>query len=131
MFRFDIHCLFHGENFSPALAEKETGVSLDDKIEVGDIGKIGRYKDKRIPYGSACLRLIEMKGESLETTLKVMTDILMEHIDSFRSNGTDSITLHFDVNYENQCNLEFSPELIKRISTLGVPLTISCYHEYE
>lgn len=131
MFKFDIRCLFHGDNFSPTLVEKKIGVPLDEKIEVGDIGKIGRYKNKMIPYGSACLRAIKTEGACLETALKGIVDVLMENIKSFRSHGAESIILHFDVNYDNQCNLEFSPELIKKISILEIPLTISCYKKWE
>lgn len=33
----DIRCHFYGEKFSPKVVEKQSGIRLENKIEVGDI----------------------------------------------------------------------------------------------
>lgn len=44
---------FWGRRFQPVKAEQQTGILFSQKNEVGEIGKVGRYKDQPIPYGSA------------------------------------------------------------------------------
>ena len=45
-----------GKQFSPKAAEEKTGLELSCKVEPGQIGKYGRYKNKPTPYGAASLR---------------------------------------------------------------------------
>ncbi|MDP5277224.1 hypothetical protein [Chengkuizengella axinellae] len=40
----DIRCHLYGERFSPTKVEQLTGISLENKIEVGDILSNGRNK---------------------------------------------------------------------------------------
>jgi hypothetical protein len=40
------HCSLYGEEFSPTLAERESGVRFERKNEPGELGTIGRYRGK-------------------------------------------------------------------------------------
>ncbi len=122
MIKIRAYCLLQGMNFSPALAESRTGLSLENKNEVGETGRSGRYKDRPVPYGSA-----ELTASDTDRII----GILEKHIGTFRSCHAETVILHFDVSYDTQCNLEFGPELIKKISDLQIPLTISCYADNE
>ncbi|WP_124328991.1 hypothetical protein [Desulfonema ishimotonii] len=122
MIKIRAYCLLQGPNFSPALAESRTCLSFENKNEVGEAGRSGRYKDIPIPYGSA-----ELTASDTDRIIR----ILETHIGTFRSCHAETIILHLDVSYDAQCNLEFSPELIKKISDLQIPFTISCYADDE
>jgi hypothetical protein len=116
-------CLVQGARFSPATAERISGVGLSDKNEPGAIGNVGRYKDKPIPYGSATLE------SHPPVDLDTLLDTLSRCIQAFRDAGAEDITLHCDFFYRGQCNLELSLAQITCLSKLQIPITISCYVE--
>src|SRR5438309_9423725 len=98
-------CLIQGSKFSPALAEKRTGVRFDEKNEPAENGVAGRYRGKPIPYGSATLGLAPGDpGHNLDALLHS----LERSLDGLRSAGAEDITVHCTVHYEDQCNFEFS-----------------------
>lgn len=48
----DIRCVLSGECFSPDKIEKLMGLTLKNKIEVGEIISKGRYREEPSAYGS-------------------------------------------------------------------------------
>ncbi|MHA2279993.1 MAG: hypothetical protein ACXAC5_03830 [Promethearchaeota archaeon] len=39
------------------------------------------------------------------------------------------LTLQMDLEYEDQCNLEFTPEQVKAIADLGIRFAITCWEK--
>ena len=128
MYSFYVACNVWGEDFAPGVVERETGIVFKRKNEVGDIASIGRYRNQPRPYGSGTLVLRERgeTGEMIPLEGLRLVGTLLEHFE--RAGGTD-ITIDVVVAYGNQCNLEISPECLKILGDLGLPLTISCYEE--
>lgn len=121
------YCRIVGDKFSPELAEKKTGIRFDRKNEVGEIGTIGRYKGSPIPFGYAEIDFVE-KGSSADLISPdaPILDMLEEYQSCFLAAGATEIDLNIDVFYKDQCNLEQSHKLLKRLAILGVDLSISC-----
>lgn len=122
MFEIITYVHVYGEKFSPRAAEKLTNIFFTEKTEPGDIGNHGRYKGKKIPIGRADIIL---RGDNNQVIISAI-NIICSKIDDLRSVGAESIVLHLAINYNTQCNLDFPPSLLLKISSLGIPLTISC-----
>jgi len=125
MARMSVRCLIQGNNFSPSKAEKIAGVIFSDMNEPGAIGNAGRYRGIAIPYGSATLESV-VSDNQLDN-LDALLNKLKCSIVKFREAGADDVTLHCDVFYEDQCNIEFSAAQITCLSKMEIAVTISCY----
>ena len=113
-----------GDRFSPEAFEKEFGIAFTRKNEPGSIASTGRYRGRAMPYGSGTL-VDDWTGcdeRSLLGSLVLRADVVA----ACRRLGADSLTIHLDVEYDEQCNFDFSEEVIGAIHSLGVPLTVSC-----
>ncbi|MEH7014699.1 hypothetical protein V7087_28470 [Neobacillus niacini] len=126
----DIRCHFYGEKFSPKVVEKLIGITLKNKIEVGDISNRGRNKGKPADYGNGELCPPKDFKDNEDFGLYWIALTLSKHIDIFRKCGAENIDLVIGVWNEKQCNLVFKPESIKLIGELGIPLQVSCYEDY-
>jgi len=115
-----------GDNFSPKRVDNDSCSFFSNKKEKGDIATTGRYKGKPLPYGSAVIASPEnITGEN-EKILWVIEKYL-NHKEKILNCGAEDIVFHIDVNYIDQCNLAFDPEIIKKISDLNISLTITCW----
>lgn len=117
-----------GERFSPGVAEVQTGILFSKKNERGDIGDCGRYKGQPIPYGSGDLR-----EPSDNSDLVIPSDAFFKALNILvpvcRKAMADSMLLHIDVAFEDQCNMELSEHFLRAVSKLGIPVTVSCFGE--
>ncbi|MCB9061886.1 MAG: hypothetical protein H6622_10220 [Halobacteriovoraceae bacterium] len=125
----------YGDSFSPSKIKESEDLKFDNKNEVGDIGKRGRYKGKPIPYGGASL-YIEKKfpvkeKDGDELIPSSFLDLIENNMDSFKNAGGTDIELRLSIFWKDQCNFDFSPDLIKRIGNLNIPFLISCYDDDE
>jgi hypothetical protein len=125
-------CLLQGDKFSPAEAERKTNLTLSEKHEIGELVKLGKNKGKPYAYGSA---ILDPPSDYDKTKYKWsedwLIDKLINHIQTFRECGADEITLKFLISYSIQCNMEFHPEQLRKISSLNIPFFISCYQADE
>ena len=114
-----------GKNFSPAKAEKETGLFFESKNEAGDTGLKGKYRNKSIPYGSASFKAPQ--EIPWDKRIQWLAHELQDKIDIIRRNGADEI--HFWIGYfhDGQCNCELSEHELKLIANLNIPFLFSVY----
>jgi len=122
------YSLLRGKVFSPAEAERVTGIRFTVKNEPGDIGTTGRYRGHPTPYGAAQIDFEDegMTGDMISPESRIL-DLLERHITAFRNAGAEEIILHLDVTFRTrQCNLEQSPALLARLAALNIYVTISC-----
>jgi hypothetical protein len=123
----DISCCIQGESFSPLAAQKISDLPLSEQCEVGQLGKVGRFQGKPIPYGACVLRFAEMNSLPYGPRLEQMIGSLEKNIDSLRKCGAQDFILRLVVSYKTQCNLEFSPLEMIKLAVMGIQFTISCY----
>jgi hypothetical protein len=121
-------CILYGENFSPAEAERRTGIKLSKTNAPGEIAPRGRYRGKPYPYGSAELRELDESQQGLPDLEKsLVVDVLTANIEAFRGCGATDIWIDIAVGYEDQCNLEFTPSFLTKVARLGIPVALTCY----
>jgi hypothetical protein len=41
--------------------------------------------------------------------------------------GADDMTIHYDVKYRGQCNMEWSSDELRALARIGIPFTVSCW----
>ena len=107
-----------------------SGVLFSEKKEIGSLGTTGLNKGKPMPYGSASLvspnkdlDLIEADAEffgSLEKLIPACFDV-----------GAESVVFSICCYFADQCNFEFSPQVLASFARLGVTVTMSCYELTE
>jgi hypothetical protein len=115
-------CYVYGSsNFYPSK------IKFKEKIictanDPGDIGNIGKYKNKKIPYGYLAFEVPKQINE--ENKLNVMLKLIKKYKNEFIQNGAKSIVLHI-VWVGIQGNMEFNTKELKSIAELEIPLTIT------
>jgi hypothetical protein len=70
-------------------------------------------------------------NDQFHNAIETITDILHANKDKILNLGISSneIVLWLFYGYEEQCNMEFSPQDIKNLSTIGITFCISCWNE--
>ena len=132
MHETNVYVSFYGEDFNPIILEKALRISLDEKLKKGDIGTIGRYKEKPIEFGSAVLYTPQLYNNSSSNS-KILwflnkIEKIYNQIDSFH---LEKINLHIEDAYENQFNFELDSSILARISKLKINLCVSAYQKQE
>ena len=123
------YILLVGDAFSPEKAERETGLTFQQKNEPGEIGTRGRYKGQPTPFGWAMLKPPEEGDETRQ--FEWLFNAALPHIETLRRLGATDGKLHITYAYDTQCNLGYEPELMAKLARLGLAFTISCYRDEE
>lgn len=125
LIRESITVKISGDKFSPAEAERRTGLHLTNKVEPGDIRSRGQHKGQPYPYGYA--NLVTADEIPHDNKLSNLLDVLLTHIDTLREVGAADIIVYGGYFYEDQCNLTFWPDAMEKLGRLGIPFWVSCY----
>ena len=75
--------------------------------------------------------IIEENSPKFTSALNLFIDLIAENLSELNEIGIsmDMITFWYMYEYEQQCNMEFPPEITKRIGELGILLCISCWEQ--
>ncbi len=127
MIKVSAYCLISGRAFSPELARQKTGLSFSETHSVGEVGVLGKYKNKPFDFGFARLdddlSTIDVASFSKRPLVK---DLLL-HLETLRACGAEQIVLHYDIAYLDQCNIELRSEDLKTLASTGIDVTFTCY----
>ncbi len=115
----------YGNNFSPENLKREIQIEFSSFIEKGSIGKLGRYKNKICPYGSATISPPEEVDHN--DSIIWLIEYLSDKIDIIRKHGGQDMTLSIAYYPDGQCNCVFSLEEIEGLAKLKVPIHFSVY----
>ncbi|HEX2094161.1 MAG TPA: hypothetical protein VHG28_17290 [Longimicrobiaceae bacterium] len=118
-----------GKSFSPALAERQTGLSFTERNEVGELGTRGKYEGIPLPFGSATLQAPPEVDPS--ERLDWILDSVLPHAEALRNLGGMEGWLHSTFYFDAQCNLAYPPGQLQKLSQLGIPYTVSCIQAPE
>ncbi len=75
--------------------------------------------------------VIEEDSTNFIKALDIFIELIGENLYELREIGIsmESVTFWYMYEYEQQCNMEFSPHITKRMGELGVTLCISCWEK--
>lgn len=119
----------YGDSFSPKHFCELTKQCLADPIEPSEIGKTGRFKGKKIPYGSGKLTGGAEFGDFSQ--LDSLVDLAIEYKSSFKKCNATDITLDLAIYHDGQCNFDLPKTFLKKVLRSGLDLTISCYEDAD
>ncbi len=118
-------CHLWGENFSPKLLNHIADIEMKNFNEPGDIGRRGKYKGKKTPYGSCSIITPKM---FVNDRIGWMAKYINNHKEEFKKAGATEIILWIFW-YGVQGNMDFTIEQINEISKAKVPLFIDYIFE--
>lgn len=122
------HWMVGGPRFSPGAAEQATQVLFSEKTEPGTIATRGRYRGQPAPQGWGRYEFaVDAPDADLIAADSPVLATLQRCIAAYRAAGAQEITLHFNVAYASQCNLQLSAPLMRQLATLGVDVTLTCF----
>lgn len=117
-----------GETFSPKALKHLEGFSCISKNEPQEIVSKGRYQGKPIPFGSLRIAIpvtsIDSFFDNKEAGLITRIETCVE---SLKKAAATDVSIHLDVEYENQCNLQFNSAWLTAIGKLGIPVAFTAY----
>jgi hypothetical protein len=129
MIRARVTCIVSGPSFSPALAERTTGLALEKKFEPGEIDRLrprsagGRAEIPVQEYGA----IAELAAKNAPGLLA-----LQRSTEALRRAGATELLLKFDVEYAGgPCHFELPAELVKRLAEIAIPVVIACFPSDE
>lgn len=124
MYKLYVACDISGDSFSP----RKIKLDFSESIEVGEIAKRGRYRNKPNPYGRAILSFSWRPGEAYEEGRNIPRSFIAkirDNLQTFKEAGATDIHLYIALTYESQCNFVFEPEELKEISELNISVHFS------
>jgi hypothetical protein len=125
----DYSCHFLDGKFSPELVHEKTGLRFDKAEEAGQIGKLGKYRNKPQPYGAAVIRVPD--NVSYEKKIAWLAKQVQPNLPMIRRCGATRIYVDEAIYHDGQCNLAFESEELKLLSDFGLPFCVSVYEGKE
>ena len=113
-----------GDDFSPAEAERVTGLAFEDAHERGGVYDRGRFKGEPWPFGHAVLEPPPEVKE--DRKLPWLLDAVLPHVEALAGLGVTYGKVHLYYVHDGQCNLDYEPDVVARLSQSGWNLCISC-----
>jgi hypothetical protein len=132
MVRIRVTCSISGPAFSPALAQRTTGLTFQRTNEPGEANQVDRLQPRGGYLGHAELP-IQDYGElsDLSTRNSAALMALARSIEAMRRCGATALVLKIDVEYTGQCQFQLPTELLRRVADLGIPVAIACFASDE
>lgn len=116
--------MLSGIEFEPDNVEKLTGLPFESKSKRG--GRVNQFTSRVYKTGSAILSAAEGFTYWPLSPDDVLLNAIEVHYDTLRKSGVEELVMYYTIGYQAQCNLEFSPEQLQRLTNIGATLAISC-----
>ena len=113
------HCTLQGPQFDPTPFLNRLDVTVTDHHRRGNIATKGRFKGQPLETGHVCLEAKTGNFDQFVETLYSVKPLLL-------NSQADTKELHLFLGYTSQCNWEFTPDSLTKISAMGLTLTMSC-----
>jgi hypothetical protein len=120
-----VTCVMSGAGFSPALAERSSGLTLQHKSEPGEPDAL---TGKPSPLGHAEL-LIQEFGNLVDLGAREGTVLmaLARSLEAFRRAGATDLKVRIEIEYAGHCQFELPAELLRRLADLAIPVVVSAF----
>lgn len=125
----ETECELTGQEFRPSmLPDKISDIQLRNAIDPGDLGTLGRYKDKPLPYGS-CIVVTPTEVKP-EKRIEWIADYVKKHKQIFIDSGATDF--HIQITWTGiQGNMEFNVKELEKLADLKVPVNMNYFLKDE
>lgn len=75
--------------------------------------------------------IVEENSPKFTSALHIFIELISANLQRLKEIGVsmDKVSFWYMYEYEHQCNMEFLPEVTRRIGELGIVLCISCWEK--
>lgn len=108
---------FKGKHLCPEVLAEKTGLPIESLVSSGEMGKIGKFKGKKMPYGIGLLKI----APTVET-ISHYTDKLLEFKPTLKKAHVEEIIFDVDANTEELEQLSIPGGLLKKLSALNATI---------
>jgi hypothetical protein len=110
-----------GDRYKPSLI----GVEFASQHDAGEARKYGGERIGCYPSGMAQIK-VDLTAP-WEDSIRAFVALVEKVLPDLKKAGADDYYILIEYNFEGQCNLEFSTESVKLMSSINCPLCFSCY----
>ncbi|HMO62071.1 MAG TPA: hypothetical protein PKC39_07470 [Ferruginibacter sp.] len=108
---------FKGKLLAPKLLAEKINLPIEALVSSGELGKVGRYKGKPMPYGIGLLKI----NPTVET-INEYSDILLKNKSKLKKYNVDEIIFDVDASSEELEKISISSGLLKKLSALNAKI---------
>lgn len=108
---------FIGKKLSPANLANKINLPIETLVSSGELGKIGRYKGKSVPYGIGLLKI-----HPTAETISQYSDILLTKKASLKECNVEEIIFDVDATSEGLEKISLPPNTLKNLSILNAKI---------
>ncbi len=105
---------FKGKGFSPRLFAEKMELPVTALVESGELGKVGRYKGKPVPYGIGLLKI-----EPNSTAVHQYAEILSRKKNLLNSCSVEEIVFDVDATSKAMENISIDSETLKQLTAIN------------
>jgi|GEM_PF-6003637 len=117
---------FKGKGFVPASLSEEMNLPIEPLVSAGELGKVGRYKGKPVPYGIGLLKI-----NPTAETINEYSDVLIKNKAKLKKYNVEEIIFDVDANSRGLEQISISADLLKKLSSLNARIQFHNYHATE
>lgn len=108
---------FKGKGLFPSVLAEKISLPIETLVSSGELGKVGRYKGKPVPYGIGLLKI----APTVETITEY-SEILIKNKSKLKKYNVEEIIFDVDANSEELERLSISSSLLKKLSSLNAQI---------
>lgn len=114
---------FKGNGFCPGVLAEKLSLPIETLVSSGELGKVGRYKGKPVPYGIGLLKI----NPNVET-IDSYSDLLLKNKSKLKKYNVDEIIFDVDANSYALEMISISNSILKKLSSLNARIQ---FHNHE
>lgn len=124
MEKINIDIRFEGKNFSPRTLKDLTKLPIEVIMESGEIATIGRYKNKRSPYGLALLNIKPDPKKNLNDLLDDYLSKLVNRKKEIEQSGVEEIVIDVETPILKDSEFSLEKNLWNKLSALNARVDV-------
>lgn len=105
---------FKGKGFVPNALSEGINLPIETLVSTGELGKVGRYKGKRVPYGIGLLKI-----NPTADTINEYSEILLKNKAKLKKYNVEEIIFDVDATSNGLQKISLSGDLLKKLSSLN------------
>lgn len=114
---------FKGKDFVPAAFSQGINLPIETLVSSGELGKVGRYKGKPVPYGIGLLKI-----NPTTETMNEYSDVLLKKRAKLKKYNVEEIVFDVDANSTGLEKISISGNLLKKLSSLNARIQ---FHNHQ
>lgn len=114
---------FKGTGFVPSSLSEDINLPIEPLVSAGELGKVGRFKGKPVPYGIGLLKI-----NPTAETINEYSDVLIKNKAKLKKYNVEEIIFDVDANSRGLEQISISADLLKKLSSLNARIQ---FHNYQ